>query len=269
MLIRIVSAIVALAFFTALYWLWDVNGLLGAGLIVALGAVYEYSRLAFRPLESPVHLTTSFAVGASALLLTTVFAENAALFALALVTVIFLAIALISVRRNEDLLHASEVMSAGLVGFVYCGIFPALAIKTLNFSDGGIWFFALLAIVFAGDSCAYFAGRLFGKRKLLESVSPKKTIEGAIGGLVGSAVAGLVLGLFFLKQVPLLYFAITAVTTGFFAQMGDLFESLLKRLADVKDSGNIMPGHGGILDRIDGVLFAAPVFYLLARFLLF
>jgi phosphatidate cytidylyltransferase len=134
--------------------------------------------------------------------------------------------------------------------------------------NGQIWFFGLLAMVFAGDTFAYFTGRNFGKNKLLEAVSPQKTIEGAIGGLVGSAVAGGALAYFFLPHIPIVSLMGVALVTGIFAQVGDLFESLLKRVAEVKDSGSIMPGHGGLLDRVDGVYFAAPVYFVLVQALL-
>ncbi|MEK7357644.1 MAG: phosphatidate cytidylyltransferase, partial [Bdellovibrionota bacterium] len=163
--------------------------------------------------------------------------------------------------------YALQLQTAGLMGFFYCGIFPGLTVHVLRMENGSTWLFGLLAIVFTGDTFAYLTGRFFGKRKLLEAVSPKKTVEGCLGGLGGSAVAGLVLGLFFLHDQPLWALVLTALVTGLFAQVGDLFESLLKRIADVKDSGAIMPGHGGILDRVDGVLFAAPIYYVLARFL--
>jgi phosphatidate cytidylyltransferase len=123
-----------------------------------------------------------------------------------------------------------------------------------------------LSIVWAADSGAYFAGRalggkLFGSRKLAPRISPNKTIEGLLGGLV----AGVICGLFFaslagmsMAQVPAV--ALVAVATVLFSVIGDLFESLLKRHVGAKDSGNLIPGHGGILDRIDGVLAALPIF---------
>jgi len=128
---------------------------------------------------------------------------------------------------------------------------------------GHRWLFVALAIVWAADSAAYFAGRHFGKHKLSPRISPNKTIEGMIGGIV----AGVAVAVAFapLADAPLARLPAVAVAA-FFAVLasvvGDLFESLLKRHVGAKDSGDLIPGHGGILDRIDGVLAALPVFAL-------
>ena len=114
-----------------------------------------------------------------------------------------------------------------------------------------------------GDIGAYFVGRLMGKRKLIPAVSPKKTVEGALGGLVFSALTGLgVCAYFNLPFSPLLAFLI-ALIVGASGQVGDLAESALKRTANVKDSGSLLPGHGGMLDRIDSLLFGVPLAHLL------
>jgi phosphatidate cytidylyltransferase len=129
--------------------------------------------------------------------------------------------------------------------------------------NGHLWLFTALAIVWAADSGAYFAGRQFGKRKLAPTVSPNKTIEGLIGGVVAGVVLGLCGALLAGAtgaQLPLV--ALVALAATLASAVGDLYESLLKRHAGVKDSGNLIPGHGGILDRIDGVLAALPVFAL-------
>jgi phosphatidate cytidylyltransferase len=126
-----------------------------------------------------------------------------------------------------------------------------------------LWLLTALTMVWAADSGAYFAGRHFGRHKLAPRISPNKTIEGVIGGLLaGLAVAtvfGLLAGLPFAYLPRLLLVAAVAVLA---SVLGDLFESLLKRHAGAKDSGNVIPGHGGVLDRIDGVLAALPVFAL-------
>ena len=144
----------------------------------------------------------------------------------------------------------------------------ALGLIHASQPNGHLWLFTALSIVWAADSGAYFAGRafggkLFGSRKLAPRISPNKTIEGLLGGLV----AGVACGLFFaslagmsMAQVPAV--ALVAVATVLFSVIGDLFESLLKRHVGAKDSGNLIPGHGGILDRIDGVLAALPIFAL-------
>src|SRR4030095_1881521 len=117
-------------------------------------------------------------------------------------------------------------------------------------------------VIALSDSAQYYTGRAFGRRKLSPLISPAKTIEGALGGLLVAAHAGALLGPSLLP-VPLSLAAAAgcALLLAGFGIAGDLFESLLKRSAGVKDSSNLIPGHGGILDRIDAYLFAAPVFY--------
>ncbi|WP_206859613.1 phosphatidate cytidylyltransferase [Lysobacter changpingensis] len=131
---------------------------------------------------------------------------------------------------------------------------------------GHRWLLTALAIVWAADSGAYFAGRklggkLFGDRKLAPRISPNKTLEGLLGGVVAGIAVGIAFALIAgasPNQLPAV--ALVALVAVLFSVIGDLFESLLKRHAGVKDSGNLIPGHGGILDRIDGVLAALPVF---------
>ena len=142
----------------------------------------------------------------------------------------------------------------------------ALGLIHASQPNGHLWLFTALTIVWAADSGAYFAGRhfggrWFGGRKLAPRISPNKTLEGLLGGLV----AGVACGLFFasfagmgVSQIPAV--AAVAVVTVLFSVVGDLFESLLKRHVGAKDSGNLIPGHGGVLDRLDGVLAALPIF---------
>jgi phosphatidate cytidylyltransferase len=144
----------------------------------------------------------------------------------------------------------------------------ALALLHASQPNGHRWLLVALAIVWAGDTGAYFAGRAFGGklfkgRKLAPRISPNKTIEGMLGGLVCALAAAALLGWFAgatPQQLPLVLGV--AVATFLASVVGDLFESLLKRHVGVKDSGDILPGHGGILDRIDAVLAALPVFAL-------
>ena len=120
----------------------------------------------------------------------------------------------------------------------------------------------MFVIVFAGDTGAYFAGRALGRHKLNEVISPKKTIEGTIGGLLSSALGAWACARWLVPEIPPLHAIGVGFFCGGFAQIGDLAESLFKRATGTKDSGALLPGHGGMLDRIDGVLFGAPVFYL-------
>ena len=145
-------------------------------------------------------------------------------------------------------------------------IVPAWCALALIHADkpyGHRWLLLSLAIVWGADTGAYFVGRKFGKRKLAPRISPNKTIEGLIGGAALGMLVAVAAAPFAgasAKQLP--YVAITAVWTILFSVVGDLYESLLKRHVGVKDSSNLIPGHGGVLDRIDSVLAALPVFAL-------
>lgn len=129
------------------------------------------------------------------------------------------------------------------------------------FAFGPSALLTLLAIVFLGDTGAYFAGKALGRHKLYPAISPKKTIEGSIGGLSASVAGAACCSLWLIPQVPLWEAMALGALCGSVAQVGDLAESLFKRASQTKDSGKLLPGHGGMLDRIDGVLFAAPVFW--------
>ena len=121
----------------------------------------------------------------------------------------------------------------------------------------------LLLCVWSADSFAYFIGKNFGKRKLYLEVSPNKTVEGAAGSVAGGILASLIFGSFFLKDISIMSLLIIGSVLGAVTVVGDLVESMFKRDACIKDSGSLIPGHGGVLDRIDSILFAAPALYLL------
>jgi phosphatidate cytidylyltransferase len=266
-IVRSLSAIVAIILLIAVYYFFRETGLLVLCSFLALVGIFEFARLSFKNQPTPYYIQGAFFI-LSATIYFVVLSQ--ALFShllIALCSCVFLAVPLFRVSRKEDLATTLQIQMAGLMGFVYVSLFPALVVKNLLFVNGLNWFLCLLSIVFAGDTFAYVSGRAFGKHKLLEAVSPKKTIEGSVGGLFGSMLAGAIFNYFWITEIPPAYMLGLALITGVFAQVGDLFESLLKRIADVKDSGSIMPGHGGYLDRVDGVYFAGPIYYILVFFM--
>jgi phosphatidate cytidylyltransferase len=167
----------------------------------------------------------------------------------------------------------SRVPGPGTLGDVAAACFPMLylglplgAMVALHRAFGADAVLLLLATIVVSDSAQYYAGRLFGRHKLSPVISPKKTLEGALGGFLVAPLAAVALGRWWAPQVPpgrLLLVGLALVGLGI---AGDLFESLLKRSAGVKDSSALIPGHGGVLDRIDALLFAAPGFYLFLRY---
>jgi phosphatidate cytidylyltransferase len=150
------------------------------------------------------------------------------------------------------------------LGGVYIGGFLSTYPRTISLPWGQHWVLLGLVVVAAGDTAAYFSGRAFGRRPLAPRISPNKTVEGAVGGLAAGVVCGTAYAAAFLPDLSAGYAVFASTAVGVVGQGGDLFESLLKRAAGVKDSGALLPGHGGLFDRADAAISSGPVLYLLA-----
>jgi phosphatidate cytidylyltransferase len=154
---------------------------------------------------------------------------------------------------------------AALFPVLYLGV-PIGSLVALHGAVGREAVLWLLVTVIVSDTAQYAVGRLFGRHKLSPIISPKKTVEGAAGGFLVAPVAMVVAGRWWLPGLDAGWVAAIAALIVALGIAGDLFESLLKRSAGIKDSSTLIPGHGGVLDRIDGLLFAAPAFYVLVRY---
>ena len=161
-----------------------------------------------------------------------------------------------------------EIVFKQIVGIIYIPLFLSYIVLIRSGYNGVIWVFLVLIVVFLGDTGAYYLGSHFGKHKLCSAVSPNKTVEGALGGLAASLGSGALIKFLFLPLLPWGLSLLSFICIGIAGQVGDLFESQIKRVAGIKDSGTILPGHGGVLDRIDALLFAAPVAYIFKEYLL-
>lgn len=163
--------------------------------------------------------------------------------------------------------EGEAVRDAALAAFapLYIGL-PLGLLAATRWTLGRETALLLIATVASSDTLQYYCGRLFGRHPLAPAISPKKTIEGAIGGFAGGAIGLALLGHWWLPDVPLPWRIALGLAVAAAGIAGDLFESLLKRSVGVKDSSAIIPGHGGVLDRIDALLFAAPVFYVFVRY---
>jgi phosphatidate cytidylyltransferase len=169
--------------------------------------------------------------------------------------------------RLRDIRTVAGELSLVITAYMYIPFLFAHLMMIRLLPQGSSWLLLIMLIVMTNDSAAYYIGSAFGKHRLYEAVSPKKSIEGALGGLAGSLVGTMSAKFTFFLQLSLSDAIITALVIGMIGQTGDLFESLLKRSFGVKDSGSIFPGHGGVLDRMDSILFAAPVTYYYAVYL--
>jgi phosphatidate cytidylyltransferase len=164
-------------------------------------------------------------------------------------------------RRSEPLRDASMIVMAQFCGIMYVAFLGSYLVLLRGRPDGVVLIFLLVLVAWAGDSGAFAFGTWMGKHRLSTRISPKKTIEGALGGLACGALTAVVFKLFFLQNLSLEHGLLIGVGLNFMNQFGDLIESFIKRACYVKDSGTLFPGHGGVLDRIDSLLFAAPFLY--------
>jgi len=177
----------------------------------------------------------------------------------------FILLALMSLFNLGPLDQLIYRLGWQVMGLIYLPLLLGHLVLLRQLPDGRGWVFLVLFAVMACDSLAYFVGSSFGKHKLYPSVSPKKSVEGGLGGLVGSCLGVWLAAVLFLPNFGAAQVIFVGLLIGIVGQIGDLFESLLKRACGVKDSGGIFPGHGGILDRLDSLLFAFPLAYYLAR----
>ena len=180
---------------------------------------------------------------------------------LALVTLL-----LYTLLRYATFAQPYEVVSRGGFGYLYLCLCSAHLILLMALPQGRFWLLLLTAITAASDTAAFYFGSKFGRHKLCPAVSPGKTWEGFAGGLAGSLGAVLLVRYFFLPGQGLLWICFIGLLLGCLGAAGDLSESVIKRAFGVKDSGSLLPGHGGLLDRIDSLLLTAPVLYYLLYF---
>jgi phosphatidate cytidylyltransferase len=182
-------------------------------------------------------------------------------FALVLV-MSFLALAFVTLGSWRGGPNALATVAVSMLPSIYLAL-PIAALVGIRRYGGPQGLFLLMLTVIVSDSAQYYTGRAFGRTLLAPAISPKKTVEGATGGFVFGPLTLAIAGMWWLPNVPIAVRVMIGVAVVAMGIAGDLFESMLKRSAGVKDSSAMIPGHGGILDRIDALLFAAPVYYLL------
>jgi phosphatidate cytidylyltransferase len=177
-------------------------------------------------------------------------------------TAAVLTFALVFLFRFRDLTTVATHLAGIFFGFLYLPLLLGHLALLRFLPFGRQWIFLVLVIIMIGDSVAYFVGSAIGRRRLYPAISPKKSLEGALGGLLGSILGALLCKVIFFPQLTVIDCLLLGTGLGLLGQVGDLFESMLKRACGVKDSGTMIPGHGGLLDRLDSLLFAfAPAYY--------
>jgi phosphatidate cytidylyltransferase len=266
LLLRIVSAAVGLPLLGLLVF-WDEPwgfGLL-ALLVVAL-ALLEYGALT---LGSAHPGTGAVLVATGTSFATAIYLRPAETLLWAMAAVVLQSTwLLLGHRRAGDLSAATHQLGMAGFGIFYIGgLVMALPLMHRDLVQGPLWVTTALAVSFANDTGAYFVGRALGRHKLAPQISPGKTIEGAVGGLIVGVVFMFLARATFFPALSSTDVLAVGLATGILGPAGDLLESMIKRAAGAKDSGRLIPGHGGILDRIDAVLFVAPFVYAYARYL--
>jgi len=250
----------ALVFFPLFYGLVRHLPATAFAVFVAIGIVlaqYEYYRLYFPTPASP-SLTIGLALG---LLVSAGFAVPGLLAEPATITIIVMAVLLNHVLSGRELTTGFLDTAVLTFGVFYVAWLLGHLILIRQMAEGAFLIFFVFLVTWANDTAAYYVGTFWGQRQMAPRISPKKTWEGAVGGLLGSVAAAFACRAWFLDSLSASDAATLGLLIGVMAPLGDLSESVLKRSAGVKDSGGIIPGHGGILDRMDSLIFTAPVLY--------
>ena len=237
--------------------------------LVALFAIREYLRIIFENDGKSISNTIkiiSYTVSMTLII-------SACLGSLEILFLIFamnlMALSIFVLSRFADNHGIFDIISKQVLGVVYIPVSLSLLIFIKEFDGGTFWIIWLLIVTFANDTGAFYSGTFLGKNALAPNISPNKTIEGSLGGMAASIITGFIFYQCFFNDLSLSFLTIPAsFLLSIAGQIGDLFESAMKRASKIKDSGRILPGHGGILDRIDGLLFAIPVLYVYLVFVL-
>jgi phosphatidate cytidylyltransferase len=259
-MVRILSALVLLPLVLGAIWFLPPAGTLALALVAAAIAFFEYAAIA-EQLETRV-----FVVPALAATLAAAVAMGSPGVPLDVVLVsAMVMIGGLSVGQGQPDAQRLREAAASLFPMLYVGI-PLGALAAVRASVSREALLLLIATIVVSDSGQYYAGRQFGRTPLAPLISPNKTVEGAVGGLLAGTVCAWLLGRWWLPGLPPTALATLGAAIVALGIVGDLFESLLKRSAGVKDSSHLIPGHGGLLDRIDSWLFAAPVYYVFLRY---
>jgi phosphatidate cytidylyltransferase len=264
LLIRVVSALVLLPGVLALLWWFPY----GTGAIVSVAAAimaFEFYSIAWPKLD-PGQIG---GIAAAALLPAFFAAFPSSFWPLVVLVATVLLVGLHAYYLIAGPLpEAPTRVGMVFMGAMYSGLLPSFIVGLRGIPRSGFWWVLLaLAVTWINDTGAYAAGRGFGKHKLYPKVSPGKTWEGFAGGMIAAVAGALICKAIFFPELRLLDCLVVGVVTSILGPVGDLSESMLKRAYGVKDSGKIIPGHGGLLDRVDALLFNLPFVYLYAVYL--
>jgi phosphatidate cytidylyltransferase len=220
--------------------------------IVTVGALHEYFTIVFPNRSRDRRLGIAFGISLSG----AIFLDDH-VNSLIWVDMVALVGLCVYIWSGGSLVERLNHLGISLVGAIYAGYFLPHWVLLFRSPGGRAWVFWVLAVIMSGDTMAYFIGRRFGARKLAPEISPGKTVAGMWGYVFGAVVGGLVAAFALFESHNWVEISVLSMALSILGQMGDLFESWIKRVFGVKDSGNLLPGHGGLLDRLDSLIFPA------------
>jgi phosphatidate cytidylyltransferase len=249
---RVITGIIGIPLLVCLIGWGDPWLFHGCFLLITVGALREYFAMGFPGRLKDQITGIAFGLAVSAVVFFPQVAPGDLI--LAPLLVLMFSICLFMHGRLEERLAR---LAWTLLGSLYLGYLLPQWISLFRLPQGRAWVFFVLVVVMVGDTCAYFVGHRFGTKQLAPEISPGKTVEGAIGYVLGSVLAGCLTGISLAVGLSWLELAILSGLLSVLGQAGDLFESWIKRVFAVKDSGTILPGHGGLLDRLDSLIFPA------------
>ncbi|OOB79685.1 MAG: hypothetical protein BEN18_03100 [Epulopiscium sp. Nuni2H_MBin001] len=264
MLTRIITGIIGIPI---ALWILASGGMVmqGFGVVLALIAMYEYFKAVERTYK-PMKEVGMLSVGVFILGYQTCAANFQLYLAIIIVVMLSINVFYYPVYKISDI-------AITLFGILYVGLLLGLIIPIRELDNGLFWVVLVFICAWGSDTCAYFAGKFFGKRKLAPELSPKKTVVGAVGGIVGAGILSFLFaqGVMYYWSMDfsinwLIIITLVGCIGAMLSQIGDLAASSIKRSMDVKDFGSLFPGHGGVLDRFDSVILVTPLIYLVSHF---
>jgi phosphatidate cytidylyltransferase len=264
---RVISAVIGLVLLFGVVFLGKIA--LGfAIMLLAIIGLFEFYRavgnLGYKPIKIIGYISSFslFFIGLNGQFNFLSMMEIANIFTFCIFLISLISFSIIIFSNNK---YNVTDIALTIFGIFYIVFLFAFLVLTINLKEGKYFIWLIFIGAFATDTFAYFTGRLIGKtKKFIPAIVPTKTLEGCFGGAIGCAIALLLYGLFINKhitEIPLIHFIIMGIICGIISQIGDWAASAIKRYAKIKDYGSIMPGHGGVLDRFDSILFSAPVIY--------
>jgi len=262
---RIITALIALPLLILCVF-YASQGLFAGLMFIASGlALHEFYRMVL-PAQRRLESSLSVAAGVLCCVGLVYAASPPAVLLSIVLPCLFLS--LVYLFRLQDMQSVSRDLAFSLLGLLYIPLLLSHVALLRALPSGRSWVFLVLCVVMISDTMAYVVGVNWGRHRLYQAVSPKKSVEGSLGGLVGGVLGALICKLSFFTELDSADVLFIGLGVGAFSQLGDLVESLFKRSFGVKDSGTLFPGHGGILDRLDSLLFAFPVTYYYAVWML-